>query len=128
LAQAAALGTAGVVALDDEESLAKLPPLDAVADTVGGEVASGMVARIKSGGTFGYASVLPEGTQAKYPAVTITRVFAQPDPAKVREFAYDLRDGKFVLPIGIRLPLADAAKAHALGEKGGAGKILLVMP
>ena len=45
---------------------------------------------------------------------------------KLREFADDVRDGKFVLPIGRRMPLGDAAEAHVLGEKGGIGKILLL--
>ena len=58
----------------------------------------------------------------------IARVLAQPDPSKVREFADDVRDGKFVLPIGPRMPLRDAAEAHALGEKSGIGKILLLAP
>jgi NADPH:quinone reductase-like Zn-dependent oxidoreductase len=58
--------------------------------------------------------------------VKITRVGARPDPSKVREFADDVRDGKFVLPIGRRMPLRDAAEAHVLGEKGGIGKILLL--
>jgi NADPH:quinone reductase-like Zn-dependent oxidoreductase len=46
----------------------------------------------------------------------------------VREFADAVRDGKFVLPIGRRMPLCDAAEAHVLGEKGGIGKILLLAP
>jgi NADPH:quinone reductase-like Zn-dependent oxidoreductase len=61
------------------------------------------------------------------PTVSITRVFAKPDPSKVREFADDVRDGKFVLPIGLRLPLSSAAEAHVLGEKGGVGKIVLLV-
>jgi NADPH:quinone reductase-like Zn-dependent oxidoreductase len=69
---------------------------------------------------------LPQSAAAQNPAVKITRVFAQPDPSKVREFADDVRDGKFVLPIGRRMPLRDAAEAHVLGEKGGIGKILLL--
>jgi len=60
--------------------------------------------------------------------VKITRVRAQPDPSKVREFADDVRDGRFTLPIGRRMPLRDAAEAHVLGEKGGVGKILLLAP
>jgi hypothetical protein len=60
--------------------------------------------------------------------VKIKRVFAQPDPSKVREFADDVRDGKFVLPIGRRMPSHDAVEAHVLGENGGIGKILLLMP
>jgi NADPH:quinone reductase-like Zn-dependent oxidoreductase len=72
--------------------------------------------------------VLPESAAAKNPTVKITRVGAQPDPSKVREFADDVRDGKFVLPIGRRMPLGDAAEAHVLGEKGGIGKIILLSP
>jgi NADPH:quinone reductase-like Zn-dependent oxidoreductase len=52
-------------------------------------------------------------------------VFAQPDPYRLREFADDIRDGKFVLPISRRMPLREAGAAHALLEKGGGGKIVL---
>jgi NADPH:quinone reductase-like Zn-dependent oxidoreductase len=127
LEAARSLGTAGVLAMDDDEAIAKLGFVDAVADTVGGAVAAKLIAKIKQGGSFGYASVLPEGTAALYPTVKITRVFAKPDPSKVREFADDVRDGKFVLPIGRRLPLRDAATAQVLAEKGGIGKIVLLM-
>ena len=72
--------------------------------------------------------VLPESAAAQNPPAKITRVLTQPDPSKVREFADDIRDGKFVLPIGRRMPLRDAAEAHVLGEKGGIGKILLLAP
>jgi hypothetical protein len=60
--------------------------------------------------------------------VKIARVGARPDASKVREFADDVRDGKFVLPVGRRMPLHAAAEAHALGQKGGIGKILLLAP
>ena len=84
------------------------------------------IAKVRQSGSFGYAAVLPESAAAQNPTVKITRVRAQPDPSKVREFADDVRDGKFVLPIGRRMPLRDAAEAHVLGEKGGIGKILLL--
>jgi NADPH:quinone reductase-like Zn-dependent oxidoreductase len=102
--------------------------VDAIADTVGGNVASKLIAKVKQSGSFGYTSVLPERAAAQNPTVKITRVRTQPDPSKVREFADDVRDGKFVLPIGPRMPLRDAAEAHVLGEKGGIGKILLLAP
>jgi NADPH:quinone reductase-like Zn-dependent oxidoreductase len=123
---ARSLGVSSVVAIDDDEAIASLGSVDAIADTVGGEVAAKLIAKVKPGGSFGYASVLPEGTAALNPTVKITRVFAQPDPSKVREFADDVRDGKFVLPIGRRLPLRDAAEAQVLAEKGGVGKIILL--
>lgn len=118
----------GVVAIDDDEALSKLDPVDAVADTVGGETAAKLFAKVKQGGSFGFASVLPEGTADRNPGIKVKRVFGQPDPSKLREFADDVRDGKFLLPIGRRLPLAEAAEAHALGERGGIGKILLLAP
>ena len=128
LEDARSLGVAGVVAMDDDDAIAKLGLVDAIADTVGGESAAKLIAKVKAGGSFGYTSVLPESTAALNPAVKITRVFAQPDPSKVREFADDVRDGKFVLPIGRRLPLRDAAEAQVLSEKGGVGKIVLLTP
>jgi NADPH:quinone reductase-like Zn-dependent oxidoreductase len=127
LQQAESLGAARVLALDDDHAVALLAPVDAIADTVGGEVAAKLFPKVKPGGSFGYASVVPEGMAALNPTVTITRVFARPDPSKVREFADDVRDGKFVLPIGRGLPLGSAAEAHALGEKGGVGKIVLLI-
>ena len=126
LEEARALGVADVVALDDDSAIAKLPMLDGVADTVGGDTAAKLIAKVKSGGRVGYASVLPDGASNANPLVTITRVYARPDASKVREFADDIRDGKFLLPIGRRLPLRDAGAAHALAQNGGAGKIVLI--
>ncbi|MDR3755112.1 MAG: NADP-dependent oxidoreductase [Terracidiphilus sp.] len=128
LADARALGVSDVLAIDDDEAIEKFPLVDAIADTVGGEVAAKLIARIKPGGAFGYAAMLPESAAAKNPTVKITRVGARPDPSKVREFVDDVRDGKFVLPIGRRMSLHDAAEAQALGEKGGVGKIILLAP
>ena len=125
--EAAALGVADVLAMDDEREVARLQTLDAVADTVGGTAAAVFVAKVRPGGCFAYASVLPEGLVTRYPAVRIARVFARPDASKVREFADDVRDGRFLLPIGRRLALREAAQAHVLGERGGVGKIILLV-
>jgi NADPH:quinone reductase-like Zn-dependent oxidoreductase len=128
LDDAGSLGVSGVLAIDDDEAIEKFRLVDAIADTIGGEVAAKLIPKIRPGGSFGYTAVLPENAAALNPAVKITRVLAQSDPSKVREFADDMRDGKFVLPIGRRMPLRDAAEAHVLGEKGGIGKILLLAP
>ena len=93
---------------------------------MGGETAAKLFGRVRDGGNFGYASVVPAGLSEVNPTVTITRVFTRPDASKVREFADDVRDGKFILPIGRRMPLRDAGAAQALAERGGAGKIVLV--
>ena len=127
LPEAMALGVSGTVAVDDENAIARLAMVDGVIDTVGGETAAKLFAKVKSGGSFGYASVFPDGVSTTNPTVKVTRVFARPDASKVRQFADDIRDRKFVLPISQRLPLQDAAKAHALAQKGGSGKIVLVI-
>ena len=128
LDDARSLGVSDGLAIDDDKAIEKFRLVDAIADTVGGDLAAKLLAKVKQNGSFGYAAMLPESAAAENPTVKITRVLAQPDPSKVREFADDVRDGKFVLPIGRRMPLRDAAEAHVLGEKGGIGKILLLAP
>ena len=128
LDDARSLRVSDVLAIDDDQAIGSFRLVDAIADTVGGEVAAKLIAKVKPNGSFGYSAVLPESAAAQNPTVKITRVGARPDASKVREFADDIRDGKFVLPIGRRMPLRDAAEAHVLGEKGGIGKILLLAP
>src|ERR1700727_373762 len=128
LDDARSLGVSDVLAIDDDNAIENFRLADAIADTVGGEVGAKLIAKVKQSGSFGYTAVLPESAATQNPTVKIRRVFPKPDPSKVREFAEDVRDGKFVLPIGRRMPLRDAAEAHVLGEKGGIGKILLLAP
>jgi NADPH:quinone reductase-like Zn-dependent oxidoreductase len=123
----AALGISDAVAIDDDAAIAGLQEVDGVADTVGGETAAKLFRQIRKGGRFGYASVFPSEAAATNPTVEVTRVFARPDPSKVREFADDIRSGTFSLPISQRLPLRDAAAAHTLMQTGGAGKIVLLI-
>jgi NADPH:quinone reductase-like Zn-dependent oxidoreductase len=115
-----------VVATDDDTAIAKLPPLDAVADTVGGRTAEKLIAKVKPGGVF--ASVLGAPRNAEmYPSVKVIPVYATPD-AKILQFmAEGVRDGKLAIPISSRLPLSKAAEAQAAAEKGGIGKVLLVV-
>jgi len=55
-AEAKTVGADKVVASDDDTAIANLPPLDAVADTVGGRTAEKLIAKVKPGGV--YASVV----------------------------------------------------------------------
>ena len=126
LPEARLLEVSDAVAIDDDAAIAKFSMVDSVADTVGGETAAKLFSKVRYGGNFGYASVIPDGLSKSNPTVSITRVFARPDASKVREFADDVRDGKFLLPISRRLTLRDAAEAHTLVQRGGAGKIILV--
>ncbi|WP_121114709.1 NADP-dependent oxidoreductase [Croceibacterium ferulae] len=126
LGEAESLGASSAVALDDEDALARLEAVDGVADTVGGEIAAKLLRKVRAGGRFGYVSMLPEDAAGEA-AVEVSRVFTRPDPSKLREFADDVRDGSFALPISRHMPLRDAAAAHELLERGGGGKIVLTM-
>ena len=122
--EAKTVGADQVVATDDD-AIANLPPLDAVADTVGGRTAETLIAKVKPGGV--YASVVgaPQNA-AKYPSVKVVKVFSKFDRKTLQFMAEAVRDGKLVIPISQTLPLSEAAEAQAAAEKGGIGKILLV--
>jgi hypothetical protein len=90
LAEARTLGVSDTVAIDDDSAIAGLAMVDGVADTVGGETAAKLFGRVKNGGNFGYASVLPDEISKLNPTVTVTRLLGRPDASKVREFADDV--------------------------------------
>jgi NADPH:quinone reductase-like Zn-dependent oxidoreductase len=127
LPEVESLGVAGAVALDDDAAIDRLDAVDGIADTVGGDVAAKLIRKVKAGGRFGYAAMLPADAVANNPTIEFSRILARPDAAKLREFADDVRDGTFTLPVSQRLPLRDAASAHAQLEKGGGGKIVLTV-
>jgi len=119
------IGVDQAVATDDDTAIAGLPPLDAVADTVGRTIAEKVMAKIKPGGV--YASVVgPPQNAASFPSVKVAPVFSHFDRKTLEYMAAAVRDGKLVIPISEKLPLRDAAEAQARAEKGGVGKILLV--
>jgi NADPH:quinone reductase-like Zn-dependent oxidoreductase len=123
--EAKTVGADQVVATDDDTAIANLPPLDAVADTVGGRTAEKLIAKVKPGGV--YASVVgAPPNAAKYPSVKVVPVFSKFDRKTLEFMAEAVRDGKLVIPISQKLPLSEAAEAHATAEKGGVGKVLLV--
>ncbi len=55
---ARALGVSGVLAIDDDQAIENFPLVDAIADTVGGDTAAKLIAKVKPGGSFGYASMI----------------------------------------------------------------------
>jgi NADPH:quinone reductase-like Zn-dependent oxidoreductase len=125
LRDAAALGADEVVAIDDDAAVSALPLVDAVADTVNGDTAAKLMARVKSGGVF--ASVLgPPRNAAAYTAVRAVPIFVRPDAKVLSEMVQAVEDGQLTIPISRKLPLKDAPKAHAAVEQGIAGKVLLV--
>ena len=122
--EALSLGAMAAIDTNDAKSLASLGIVDAVADTVNHDVAAKLIAKVKPGGIF--ASVLgPPSNAALHPTVQVNPIMAGPDPKTVVHYAEAIRDGKLKLPIDRLMPLAAAAEAHALAEKGGVGKIVL---
>ncbi|MGA9385082.1 MAG: NADP-dependent oxidoreductase [Candidatus Sulfotelmatobacter sp.] len=123
--EAKTVGTGQAVATDDDTAIANLPPLDAVADTVGGRTAEKLIAKVKPGGVYASVVEAPQDA-AKYPTVRVVHVFSKFDRKTLEFMAEAVRDGKLVIPISQKLPLSEAAKAQAAAEKGTVGKILLV--
>jgi NADPH:quinone reductase-like Zn-dependent oxidoreductase len=124
--KAKTVGADQVIPTDDDTAIANLPPLDAVADAVGGKTAEKLIAKVKPGGVFASVLAAPQNA-ANYPSVKAVFVFSKFDRKTLEFMGEAVRDGKLVIPIGQRFPLSEAAKAHAAAEKGGAGKILLVV-
>jgi NADPH:quinone reductase-like Zn-dependent oxidoreductase len=112
-----------VVALDDDAELERLPQVDAIADTVGGETIRKLLGKVKAGGTIG--SVLGEPPGAKERGLAVRAHQVHPDSRRLAALAQTVAAGEFAIPIAKRLPLSQIREAHALAEKGAGGKIVL---
>jgi NADPH:quinone reductase-like Zn-dependent oxidoreductase len=123
--EAKTVGADRVVATDDDNAIANLPPLDAVADTVGGRTAEKLIAKVRPEGVYASVVATPQNA-AEYPSVKAVFVFSKFDRKTLEFMAEAVRDGKLIIPISQKLPLSKAAEAQAAAEKGGAGKIVLV--
>jgi NADPH:quinone reductase-like Zn-dependent oxidoreductase len=126
LQEAASLDADQVIATDDDRAFGSLPQLDAVADTVGGKTAQSLISKVKEGGTF--ATVLGPPPNAKeFPTVKVVSVYAKADANTLAHMAQAVKAGILKIPVSETLPLKDAAKGQAAAEKGGIGKVLLVV-
>lgn len=126
LKEAEALGADRLVVLDDEDAMAEVGLVDAVADTVGGKTAELLLSKVKPGGVL--ASVAGGGMNnaALNPTVRIQGVYCVPDPARMLIMAEHYVRGELVIPIDRIIAMAGAAEGQAASEKGGIGKVILV--
>jgi NADPH:quinone reductase-like Zn-dependent oxidoreductase len=124
-AEAEKIGADLVVALDDEQALRNLKPLDAVADTVNGKTAELLIGKVKPGGVFATVLGAPANTVA-YPNVAVKTMVVAPDAKMLVHMAEAVRDGKLTIPVGEKFPLSVANKAHAEAENGRGGKVLML--
>ena len=121
LGEAVALGADEVVALDDAAAVERLPALDAIADTVGGETVARLLPKLAPGGVLGTVLGAPRGAKGE---VTVRAIESHPDPRRLVELAEEVVRGKLVIPIAGRFPLAQVREAFQRAGQG-AGKVLL---
>ena len=122
---AAALDVDQVVALDDNDAFGALSKVDVVANTVRGETADRLLAKVKPGGTFASVTGVPASAQ-QHPSVRVVAFKSKQSAETLRYVVEAVRTRKLSIPIAHRLPLEDAAKGHSLVEGGSAGKVLLL--
>jgi NADPH:quinone reductase-like Zn-dependent oxidoreductase len=111
------------VALDDDAELERLPRVDAIADTVGGETIQKLLSKVKPGGTIGSVLGAPPGARERGLAVNVLR--SHPDSRRLAELAQSVAAGKLTIPIAARLPLSQIREAHTLAAQGAGGKVVL---
>jgi NADPH:quinone reductase-like Zn-dependent oxidoreductase len=124
-AEAEGLGADRVIALDDEKEIAALPELDAVADMVGHETIDRILLRIKKNGVL--ATVLGAPPSAEGRDLRVVSIWAQPDSVRLEELGREVARGLFSIPISKRFELSQIREAQQLAEKGGIGKIVLIV-
>ncbi len=101
--------------------------LDAVIDTVGGELAERSFKVLRPGGIYvAVAGMLPEGAgQAE--GIRATRTGRAPAET-LRDISQLIQSKKLRPVVGKVFPLAEAAQAHELSQTGhGRGRILLLI-
>jgi NADPH:quinone reductase-like Zn-dependent oxidoreductase len=116
---------ADVVALDDDAEIARLSQLDAIADTVGGPTLQKLLGKVKPGGVIG--TVLGEPAGAKEKGLVVRAHGGHPDRERLAELALAVAEGKLVIPIAQRFPLAQIREAQRLAEEGAGGKVVLLV-
>lgn len=123
--QAQTLKAAQIVALDSDDEIGALPELDAIADTLNGEVIGTLLPKLRRGGVLG--SVLGKPKAAEGKDIRIEAFVVQPDAMRLARMAEAVRSGKLTVPIARKFRLREAAAAQQLAEAGHVdGKVLLI--
>lgn len=124
--EAKRLGVDQIIAIDDDSDIAGLPELDAIGDTVGGEVIGKLIPKLKKGGVLG--SVLGKPPAAEGKDIRVEAFSAQPNAQRLRELAEAVQRGEFEIPVQEVYPLREVSQAHERAEKGGMGGKILLIP
>lgn len=113
-----------IAAIDDGNEIAKLPELDAIADTINGQTIAKLIPKLKKSGRL--ASVLGKPEAAVKAGIDVRDVVSQPDPDRLYQLAEAVRDGRLIVPIAESVPLREIRHAQAAAEKDGHGKIAVL--
>lgn len=101
--------------------------IDVVLDGIGGETAERSLKVLRPGGRL-ITLPGPDDVPAAGDGVRAVWVLVEPDHLGLREIAALVERGELKPVVGATVPLAEAAKAHELGEQGGVtGKIVLTV-
>jgi len=122
-AEAAKLNVADVFSLDDNAELSRIPELDAIANTVAGPLVERLLGKVRRGGRVG--SVTGEPLGAKEAGLVSRAHVVHPDPTTLAELARAAAEGRLIIPIAARLPLARIGEAHAMAQQGASGKVVV---
>jgi NADPH:quinone reductase-like Zn-dependent oxidoreductase len=115
-----------VVPLDDDQDIASLVELDAIADTVGGPTIQQLLKRIRAGGVLG--SVLGKPLGADQYDIRVEAFMAQPDASRLYQLADDVARHQFSIPIAHTMKLSEVQEAHRIAETGGVGGKIILVP
>jgi NADPH:quinone reductase-like Zn-dependent oxidoreductase len=121
------LPVAAIVDLADANAVEAAGPFDAIADTVGGRVAERLCRYLRPDGVL--ASVAsPPPLPPPGSAIRLAPVWVSFDGPRLARFVGDLMANGWTMPVAHRIPLAEAARAHALLDAGGVGGKIILVP
>jgi NADPH:quinone reductase-like Zn-dependent oxidoreductase len=123
--QAQALGADHVIAIDSDSEIRSLPDLDAIADTVDGEVIGKLITKLKRGGVLGSVLGVPKAAEGK--EIRVEAFSVESNPTVLASLAESVRKGDLTIPVVKTFKLSEAAAAQRLAEEGHVdGKIVLI--
>jgi NADPH:quinone reductase-like Zn-dependent oxidoreductase len=123
------LGVDEVIDYRETDFVEAVGDVDVVLDTVGGDYRSRSLKILRPGGLL--VSILPSGSpalaeEARELGVRAAELLVEADQAGMRAISELVAAGRLRAAVAEVFPLADAAKAHALGDTGRTvGKLVL---
>jgi NADPH:quinone reductase-like Zn-dependent oxidoreductase len=128
----AGLGADEAIDYTSEDVAARAEEVDVVLDLVGGESVLDVLPCVRDGGLFvvvpsiGNVAALRERAGDR---VRVTGILVEPDRGGLEALAGLVEDGRLRPQVERTFPLAEAARAHELGEQGRTqGKLVLTIP